>query len=467
MDIQHVVVLMLENRSFDSMLGTLYPKGPRFDGLNGDEQNTWHKPDGTQVQVPVWKSPAMTPRAACIPTPDPGELFADIHTQLSGLTPGEAMSGFVDNYMRQPPAETPYEPEAPMHHYTSGELPVMSLLAQSFAVSDRWFAPAPCQTWPNRFFAHTATANGYVNNSPTHFPYMMETVFNRLEEDAKVAWCVYFHDVPQSITLTRLWGDVPKHFRPFNDDFIRDAASGNLPPYSFIEPRYFADPVLGKMPNDQHPPHDVSYGESLIASVYNAVRGGPGWKKTLLVVTYDEHGGCYDHVFPPAAVPPGGQSPDGFKFDRYGVRVPAVLVSPWIAKGSIIRPPGETPFDHTSIIATLRKLYRFAPLTPRDAAAPDLLGALTGNDDNDGPDFISAPERTPAPAEVAAAAAKPPNGMQKALATAALLLPTTGADMKAHIQRLTNVPDTAPAHPSVAAAIADIATHLRAFFGTL
>jgi phospholipase C len=466
MDIQHVVVLMLENRSFDSMLGTLYRKSPDFDGLSGDEQNIWHKPDGTQVPVPVWKSPGMTPQAACIPTPDPGELFTDIHVQLYGLTPGEAMSGFVDNYMRQPAAEAPYAPAAPMHYYISGELPVMSLLAREFGVSDRWFAPAPCQTWPNRFFAHTGTANGYVNNTPTHFPYTMETVFNRMEKAGK-GWRVYFHDVPQSITLTRLWDDVPAHFRPFNDDFIRDAASGNLPAYSFIEPRYFADPILGKMPNDQHPPHNVSYGESLIASVYNAVRGGPGWKNTLLIVTYDEHGGCYDHVFPPAAVPPGGPSPDGFNFDRYGVRVPAVLVSPWIAKGSIIRPPSDTPFDHTSIIATLGKLFTFAPLTPRDAAAPDLLGALTGNGANNGPDFISAPEPTPGPAELTAAAAKPPNGMQKALATAAILLPTFGANLEAHIQRLTNVPDTAPAHPSVGAAIADIATHLKAFFGTL
>jgi phospholipase C len=164
-DIQHVVVLMLENRSFDSMLGTLYPKSPGFDGLSGAERNIWHKPDGTEVPFQVWKSPDVTPQSACIPTPDPGESFTDIHVQLYGLTPGEAMSGFVDNYMRQPAAEAAYDPKAPMHYYVSDELPVMSLLAREFGVSDRWFAPAPCQTWPNRFFAHTGTANGYVNNT--------------------------------------------------------------------------------------------------------------------------------------------------------------------------------------------------------------------------------------------------------------------------------------------------------------
>jgi phospholipase C len=471
MDIKHVVVLMLENRSFDCMLGTLYPKSDRFDGLDGSEQNVWHKSDGTPpapvaVEVPVWASPEMTPQAACIPTPDPGELFNDIGMQINGLAPGASMSGFVDNYMRQPPADGVHDPQAVMHYFTSSQLPVMSQLALAFGVSDRWHAPAPCQTWPNRFFAHTGTANGYVNNSPTHFPYMMETVFNRLEEDAKVSWRVYFHDVPQSITLTRLWGNVGAHFRYFNNEFIRDAAAGNLPAYSFIEPRYFADPISGEMPNDQHPPHNVAYGESLIASVYNAVRGGPGWKKTLLVVTYDEHGGCYDHVLPPKAVPPGGPSPDGFDFGSYGVRVPALLISPWIPPGSIVRPQGAIPFDHTSIIATLRKLFPFAPLTPRDAAAPDLLSALTGDDNNDGPAFIVAPEPVPGPTELAKAVTAKPNGMQRALATAAMLLPTAGANIAAHAQRLANIPDTAPINPTSGLAAADIATHLQAFFGS-
>jgi phospholipase C len=474
MDIKHVVVLMLENRSFDSMLGTLYPKSATFDGLSGDEQNLWHKPDGSPGEpIKVWASPDMTPAAACIPTPDPGELFTDIHMQIRGLADpatfnaDPSMDGFVDNYMRQPASDGPHDPAAVMHYFTPEEVPVLSLLAQEFGVSDRWHAPAPCQTWPNRFFAHTATANGYVNNSPTHFPYKMETVFNRLEEDAKVPWRVYFHDIAQSITLSRLWGDVFTHFRYFNDDFIRDAASGNLPAYSFIEPRYFADPVTRKMPNDQHPPHNVSYGESLIASVYNAVRGGPGWQNTLLVITYDEHGGCYDHVVPPAATPPGGPSPDGFDFSSYGVRVPAVIVSPWVPKGSVIRPPGDTPFDHTSIIATLRRLFPFAPLTARDAAAPDLVNALSGNGTNNGPAFISATEVAPTDAELASAVAAKPNGMQAALGTAALLLPTAGSDTDTHVQRLATVPDTVPNQPTVQKAVSDVLTHVKAFLGAL
>jgi phospholipase C len=474
MDIKHVVVLMLENRSFDSMLGMLYQSGDTFDGLTGTEQNTWHNPDGSPPQaIPVWKSPVMTPAAACIPTPDPGELFTDIHMQIRGLAdpatfnPGPTMDGFVDNYMRQPASAGPYDPAAVMHYFTPEEIPVLSLLAREFGVSDRWHAPSPCQTWPNRFFAHTATANGYVNNSPTHFPYTMETVFNRLQDDAKVPWRVYFHDIPQSITLTRLWDAVIPNFRYFDDDFIRDAASGSLPAYSFIEPRYFADPITRKMPNDQHPPHDVSYGESLIAAVYNAVRGGPGWPNTLLIITYDEHGGCYDHVVPPAATNPGGPTPDGFDFGYFGVRVPAVIVSPWVPKGSIIRPPGLTPFDHTSIIATLRKLFPFAPLTARDAAAPDLLAALSGDGTNDGPAFITAEEATPTDQELASATAAKPNGMQAALGTAALLLPTAGANTTMHAQRLASVTDTAPAQPTVATMAAEVLVHVKAFLNQL
>jgi phospholipase C len=278
---------------------------------------------------------------------------------------------------------------------------------------------------------------------------------------------VYFHDIAQSVTLTRLWGDIYTNFRYFDDEFARDAAGGNLPAYSFIEPRYFADPTTQLMPNDQHPPHDVCYEEALIASVYNAVRAGPGWKNTLLIITYDEHGGCYDHVVPPAAAAPGGQTPDGFEFGYFGVRVPAVIVSPWVNKGSVIRPPGLTPFDHTSIIATLAKLFPFPPLTPRDAAAPDLLAALTGDGSNDGPAFISAPEATPSDAELTAALTARPNGMQAALGTAALQLPTAGADMAAHVRRLSAVPDTAPAQPTVAHAVADVAAHVKAFLGRL
>lgn len=468
MDIRHVVVLMLENRSFDCMLGMLYQSSDRFDGLTGTETNVWHKPDGSQQVIQVWKDPTLTAKSVCIPDPDPGELFADIHVQVHGLPQDGAaapsMSGFVDNYMRQPATTPAPDPYSVMHYFTPDQVPMISQLARAFGVSDRWHASAPCQTWPNRFFAHTATANGYVNNTPTQFPYEMETVFNRLS-GVNQSWRIYFHDIPQAATLSRLWGDLITNFRDFEEDFARDAASGTLPSYSFIEPRYFTDSLFNKMPNDEHPPHNVAYGEHLIATVYNAVRNGPGWQQTLLVIACDEHGGCYDHVVPPPATPPGGQTPDGFDFGYFGVRVPAVIVSPYVPAGSIIRPPGLTPFDHTTIIATLRKLFAFTPLTPRDAAAPDLLGALTAAPDNDGPGSLTAPAVPPAPQQVARVAARSPNGLQQSLSTAAQHLPTAGANVAAHLQRLRSVPDIASRQLTVGAAAADIAAHMKAFLG--
>ena len=446
--IDHVVVLMLENRSFDCMLGRLYPSGPAFDGLTGDEANLLHPPGGGAVtRVGVWNDAAMGPATATIPDPDPGELFVpDMTMQLFGLggTPAgpPTMGGFVDSYVRQQAAGGAHiDPRMVMHYFTPRQVPVISALATSFAVSDRWHASAPCQTWPNRFFAHTATAGGWVNNNPPHFPYTMPSIFRRLG-DAGRSWKVYFHDLPQAATLADLWTALPTHFRHFEREFEADAEAGRLPHYSFIEPRYFANQLLGQVPNDQHPPHNVTYGEQLIASVYNAVRRAPTWHRTLLVITYDEHGGTYDHVPPPAAVPPGdGPDPDGFRFDRYGVRVPAVLISPWIPAGSIIRPGawGAThPFDHSSIIATLRRLFDLGPaLTARDAAAPDLLPALSlTSPANDGPDRVGTEPIRPSVAEAAIAAATPPSGMQEGLVALASNLPRSVADIPARLDAL-------------------------------
>jgi phospholipase C len=169
-------------------------------------------------------------------------------------------------------------------------------------------------------------------------------------------------------------------------------------------------------------------GERLIARCYDALRNGPGWDRTLFIITYDEHGGLYDHVPPPAAVSPDNHFPDGFKFDRFGVRVPAVLVSPWIPAGSVIRPAGETPFDHTSIIATLRQLFGIESLTNRDGAAPDVLHALSLSEpSNAGPTHLPLPALPPTPRAIIDAADLPPNSMQIALAQFANMLPAGSA----------------------------------------
>jgi phospholipase C len=454
------------------MLGMLYPNSDSFDGLIGTEFNTWHRPDGIQQNIQIWKDPALTAQTIYVPDPAPGELFIDIQMQLRGLTSDgsvgigvSTMSGFVDNYMRQPSKAPAPDPYSVMQYFTPDQVPVISQLARAFGVSDRWHASAPCQSWPNRFFVHAGTAAGYVNNSPSHFPYTMPTVFNRLSTVNRT-WKIYFHDIPQAATLTELWAHTLTNFSHFETNFARDAANGTLPTYSFIEPRYFTDAVLNKTPNDERPPHNVAYGEQLIASVYNAVRNGPGWKETLLVITFAEHGGCYDHVIPPSATPPGGQMPDGFDFSYFGLRVPAIIVSPFVRPGSVIRPPGVVPFDHSSIIATLRKLFNFAPLTARDAAAPDLLGALAAEPSNDGPASITAPAISPAPAQVARAAAKAPNSLQQSLSNLSVGLPTIGVDIGTYIRRLTSRPAITPRHATVAEAAADVAVYMNTFLGT-
>ena len=461
MDILHVVVLMLENRSFDCMFGKLQAKIAGLDGLPDNASNIWHGPNGA-IEIPAWNDPMLTSVSATIPDPDPGELYSDIAVQLRGLNGDAPMGGFVDNYMNQKPADLPYDPKAIMHYFTADQMPVLSQLSCEFGVSDRWFASAPCQTWPNRFFAHTGTAAGNLNNEPPHFPYTMPTVFGRLTEK-HCDWRVYFHDTPQAATLATLWDDVPTHFRFFNA-FAADAAAGALPTYSFIEPRYFANAVLNLIPNDMHPPHNIAYGEQLVAEVYNALRSGPRWKQTLLMIMFDEHGGCYDHVVPPVATPPDA-APANAPFNRYGVRVPAVIVSPYVQKGSLIRPPGATPFDHTSIAATLRGLYGIRPLTARDAAAPDLLGALGTQPANDGPARIVAPTPPPAAAEVARVASKPPNDLQMSLAGTAVHLPTLGANIAAHIQRLSAAPPELPQHDTVQLAAGAVEAHVKAFLG--
>ncbi len=469
--IRHVVVLMLENRSFDSLLGMLKPGDPGFDGLRGTESNPVSaEPDAPRVAV--WSRPGTAPATLSIPDPDPGELFEpDVNTQLFGAArspdgvPG--MQGFVIDYARQPGVE-PDAAGAVMHHFTPDQVPVLSGLATAFGVSDRWHASAPCQTWPNRFFVHTATAGGYVNNEPVHFPYEMKTVFELLDKK-DIAWRIYFHDVPQSATLAHLWLSGLTKFRLFEAAFADDAASGNLPGYSFIEPRYFSDGPLQLMPNDQHPPHDVQYGEALIATVYNALRSGPGWRETLFVVIYDEHGGIFDHVPPPSAPPPGGLTPDGFAFDRYGVRVPAVIVSPYVEAGSVIRPPGGLPFDHTSIIATLTKLFDLdGPLTGRDAAAPDLMSALDFTQPpNDGPARIEPPPIRPSGAEIIAAGRLAPNNHQRALTQLAAHLPEQAAQAAAHIASLKQgiLRPEMPLTADIAGAAGYIHDRLRSLFG--
>ncbi len=446
--IEHIVVLMQENRSFDNLLGWQFEADILREKFNLDLQGE---------RIPVWNSlhPGETAhRATTLPNPDPGELFTDINEQLfesaevpDDIDPERAtMGGFVRNYARQPvhPRQPPHDPRGVMHCFAPEQVPVTSRLAASFRVADRWFASAPCQTFPNRLFVHAATAGGYVNNLPTppreifkRLPFDMPTIFNQIHHhgahhkpgNLDKGWRIYFHDMPMSILLSRLWSHLD-HFHGYRR-FQEDVAKGHLQSYSFIEPRYFPHKEHRLLPNDHHSPHDVLLGEQLVADVYNTLRASRYWTKTLLIVLSDEHGGCYDHVPPPRAQPPDGRAPKrgqhGFTFNRYGARVPALLISPYLRPSpQPLRPTPEwPPFDHTTLIKTVRE--RFAPslgaLTQRDAAAPSLAFAFENEVVNMGPEFIPLPPYSPDPEEVQAAADAPLNDFQRALLCSAAALP--------------------------------------------
>ena len=371
--IEHIVVLMLENRSFDSILGKLYPKSANFNGLSGSEYNI-HKGE----KIFVWEDPQW----GIHPQKDPAEHFDGMNQQIfnlpkpSNVVPPHAianMGGFCNSYALTNPLSPVREV---MHYYTPEEVPSLSYLARQYAVSDAWFASSPTQTFPNRFFLHTGTAGGYENNIPLHFPYLMPSIFSKFNhKNIPNGWKIYFGDFPLASLISDTW-NYPEHFQQYKQ-FQNDLNNNALPKYSFIEPNYL---TTEDYPKDCAPTHHVQIADNLVAEIYNSLRNSLYFTKTLLIILYDEHGGTYDHVPPPPVIPPESPRKDQvFAFDRLGCRVPAVVVSPYIPKGTIFRAPeGSQPFDHTSVIQTLRKRFDLGPpLTQRDANAPDLFSLLS------------------------------------------------------------------------------------------
>ncbi len=386
--VEHIVHLMLENRSFDHMLGFLYaesgnvsPSGAPFEGLTGQESN----PGAGQTSVPVFKINPADPGAYFMPGADPGEGYANTNSQLFGsgqapVPPVATNQGFVANFDatiawdqrvgRSVLAGT--TASSIMGAFTPEALPILSGLARGFAVCDHWFCSVPTETFPNRAFACAATSQGHMNDGCAS--YTVASIFGLMGAH-NLTWKIYGYD---GEPLTRknfpdTTGAPDANFGAFND-FAADAAAGRLPQYCFLEPSW------GSSGNSQHPNYDVALGEKLIHDVYYALRGGPGWGQTLLFITYDEHGGCYDHVPPPAGAVPPDDSPGeyGFDFTRFGPRVPAVLVSPLIPAGTVFRvPPASMPLDHTSVLKTVETRWGLPPLTRRDAAAPDVGDVLT------------------------------------------------------------------------------------------
>jgi phospholipase C len=385
--IKHVVHLMLENRSFDQMLGFLYegsnnrsPTGQPFEGLTGNESN----PDDTGREIKIYKIDQSAPHPYLMPGADPGEGFQNTNYQLFSTDdpePGQVPTnqGFVVNFKAAVASDQAKhfkdslpdtDPSEIMGMYTPEMLPVMSALAKGFAVCDHWYSSAPTQTIPNRAFAGAATSQGHLDNHVKVFT--CPSIYGRMS-DANVDWGIYGYNRDP---LTRLdYTDTihadQKHFGHFRD-FQSRADAGTLPAYSFLEPSF------GSGGNSQHPNYDVSLGEQLMHDVYYALRKSPAWNDTLLIINYDEHGGNYDHVPPPwgAVTPDNSVGEFGFDFTRFGVRVPCLLISPRIKAGTVFR-ASRGVIDHTSVLKTLELRFGVDPLTARDKAAADLGDALT------------------------------------------------------------------------------------------
>jgi phospholipase C len=251
-----------------------------------------------------------------------------------------------------------------MYYFKQSDLPVLTKLAMEFAVFNRWFASIPGPTICNRAFAHYGTSFGRVDMNPFDIIEPIKSIYTRLiKATPKHTAKIYYYDTTSStMEVANLLQNQPELFGTY-DQFKKDCDKGILPEYCFVEPNYndHTGDSGEEVANDQHPDHDVLAGEYLIAEVYMHIRRNPKlWPNTALLVVYDEHGGIYDHVPPPACIAdkfhsseadPGTNQP--FKFDRLGVRVPAILISPWIPKNTVV----DRVFDHASIPGTVAKFF--------------------------------------------------------------------------------------------------------------
>jgi phospholipase C len=438
--INHIFVLMMENRSFDHLLG--------FSGL-----------PGVNPPNPSW---GMTPDAPDRPATDPKHEFENVAAQIAGNPP---MSGFTD----QPYWSTSRQ------GFTPKGLPVLTALAGEYFLFDNWYSSMPGPTWPNRFFVHAGSSGG-LDNSPApaaviesetidalSFSFTNDTLYQRLDKTPSASWRVYHDDLfPQVLAIKHMVDPFrlnTDHFRSVSQCFAQDLCDPRYSPsYTFIEPDYgFAGGLFGNG-NCQHPKGSVARGEAFIKLIYDCISKSPVWSQSLLLVTYDEHGGFFDSEPPPTATPPadGSQNherakhPKNFAFNTLGVRVPTVAISPWISAGGLgSKTFSGKHFDHTSIIHTVLELLGTGgSLTARDKAAPSFARICSLA--NARTDLPLIPEPTqPAAAELQASAAKldssaTPESMAEGFTRIAMSLDLSMAQEH-------RLPPVAAAHPTFTA----------------
>ena len=398
--LRHVVVLMMENRSFDHMLGDLNKTNPAIDGLNGTETN----PDTTGVQIPV--QPLAEYQSQL--DPDPNHHFAAVNLQIFNSTQHgpplpATMQGFIGSYFNQQ-QNTAHSHDI-LYYFTPDKLPVLTTLATQYAVFNRWFASIPGPTICNRAFAHYGTSFGQVSMDIFYEGKAFQAIYTRLLSAGHTCKLFYYDEASSTMEVVNLLQNQAALFGTF-PDFLTACSQNALPDYCFIEPNYTDHPAPDgsgeAIASDQHPDHDVRAGEQFIAQVYNAIRSNPKlWPNTALLLVYDEHGGIYDHVPPPSCAPdtPFIAQPadtgtlDSFSFDRLGIRVPAILISPWVAAGSVI----NDTFEHACIPATVTEFFQLpdVPRSQRERNANTFLGNLTLGSmraDDECPTFVIQPQ---------------------------------------------------------------------------
>ena len=354
--IDHILVLMMENHTYDNWLGMLgrgpgqHPRGDGFTiGPDGRPTAANPTPDG-QVQH------AFRMPTTCQPAGKPTQEWTQSHIQFDG--------GRNDGFVKSGSG-----PVA-MGYWTGEDLPWSYSLATIFPLADRWFAPVLGQTYPNRRYALAATSAGMVDDVLPELivPPPNGTIFDQLDAH-QIPWRNYNSNFPASSYL--YLGDAVRNYSSIVsiDQFFADAKSGSLPGFAVIDPNWGS--------NSGEDPQNIVHAEVFAASVVQAVMDSPAWPRTLLVWTFDEGGGYYDHVPPPAAVAPDDTgpywpAPAYTGFAQYGFRVPAVVVSPWSRPGHVT----SVVHDHTSILAMVERKWNLPALTHRDAAAADLSDFL-------------------------------------------------------------------------------------------
>ena len=374
----HLVIVMQENHSFDNYLGMLPLRGqPLADGFSFDgsgRPTNWNPVDGERMVAF-----RETSFAGSLATGS--QNWNDTHRQIDG----GAMDGFAETGIGS------------MGYWDEPDLPFYYSLAKTFTLANRWFCSAPCQTYPNRRFLMAGTASGTIStdiSQVTKFAPANGTIWDQLSKHG-ISWKNYFSDAPSTAII---FNTVLKHLLNLAriEQFYLDAALGTLPAVSLVDSTFgavtgeldgvvqkvkiptfgsLADNVISGTASSEENPQDIQLGESFVARVVNAVMHGPKWKRTMLVWLYDEHGGSYDHVPPPAAIPPdaiapmlsAGDEPGGY--DRYGPRVPAVVVSPFSRPHAV----SNVVYDHTSVLATIEAQWNLPALTYRDANAATLI----------------------------------------------------------------------------------------------